>query len=85
MRFCNSAIKEITLRQIEEEARLLTRDVSSNFVVELTIEEIASDLLIALKRFNHSVCLKTRQCKRNIANSSTSNQPGQDPTVPLLV
>jgi hypothetical protein len=82
MRFRNSAVEAITLRWIEEEARILTRDVSSKFVVEPTIEEISSDLLIALKRFNHSVRSKARQRERDIANSSTSNQPGEDPGVP---
>ena len=41
-----------SLRRLEEEASSINHEVSSKFVRELNLEELESDLLIALKRFN---------------------------------
>ena len=59
-------------RQLEEEVQLITRDVSSKFVIEPSIDEIRSDLLIALKRHCHSVCIRAHQSQH------------EDPTKPTI-
>ena len=41
-----------SLRRLEEEASRINQEVSSKFVREPSLEELESDLLIALKRFN---------------------------------
>ena len=55
----------VNTRRLEEEVRLLTREVSFKFVSEPSIEEIRSDLIIGLKRYNQSVRSKARQQERD--------------------
>ena len=42
----------VSLRRLEEEARNINQEMSEKFVQEPSIEELESDTLIALKRFN---------------------------------
>ena len=74
----------------ELEVRCVTRKTSDNYVVNPTIDEIESDLLIGLKRFKHSVRVAWQRAERKKQDSisprasSTTNQTffGDDePTV----
>ena len=59
---------------MNEEVRRLTREVSSKFTVELSIEEIKSDLLIGLKRFANN----NRRKYHAIQRAEESKQTGAD-------
>ena len=54
----------VSTRQLEEEVRRLTREVSSKFTVEPSIDEVKSDLLVGLKRFADSVRRKYHAIQR---------------------
>ena len=54
----------ISTRKLNEEVRRLSREVSSKFTVEPSIEEIRSDLLIGLKRFANNVRRKYHAIQR---------------------
>jgi hypothetical protein len=49
---------------LEEEVRRATREISQKFVVEPTIDEIESDLLIGIRRYICSVRIKHHQTER---------------------
>ena len=56
---------------LEEEVRLLTREVSFKFVAEPSIEELKSDLIIGLKRYSNSVRSRARQVERDAQSKVT--------------
>ena len=63
----------VSTRRIEEEVRRTTREVSSNFVVEPSIEEVKSDLLIALKRYRQSVRTRALLVERMQSDNALNN------------
>ena len=66
-------------RRLEEEAQILCHEVSSKFVIEPSIEEIKSDQLICLKRFQGSVRQKFHERERAKAQKAT-NSGGKTPS-----
>ena len=73
-----------TQKILEKEVQRLTREVSSKFVTEPSIEVIRDDLLVALKRYNHSVRQKWRRIKAAKKANTNPNLANncEDPTRP---
>ena len=67
------------MRRLEEEGQILCNEISSNFVIEPSIEEVRSDTLICLKRFLASVRSKFHALERAKANKAT-NSGGKTPS-----
>ena len=55
--------------RFELEVRCVTRETSDNYVVNPTIDEVESDLLIGLKRFKHSVRVAWQRAERKKQDS----------------
>ena len=60
MRVC----KAVATLWLEEEVRRATREISPKYVVEPSIDEIETDLLIGLRRYIRSVRIKYHQIER---------------------
>ena len=74
----DSPERVVSTRRLEEEVRLLTREISFKYVSEPSIEEIRSDLIIGLKRYNQSVRSKARQRERDDPTKVTIITPDGD-------
>src|SRR5210317_1460353 len=65
----------VSTKQLEEKVRDVACGISSKYVVKSEIAMIKADLIIALKRFGHSVRSMGRRVERASSDSSLRHYP----------